>query len=90
MYPTKGVLAHTLDSHCTLKTPLLVDHKYLMLTLYRIVLERTGETLANGMDSVQAYETHAHLELDYPQEKLAIERYSVSSVSGLGRDPDLH
>ena len=61
-----------------------------MLTLYRIVIERTGETLANGMDSVQAYETHAHLELDHPEETLIIERYSVSSVRGLGRDPDLH
>jgi len=61
-----------------------------MLTLYRIVIERTGETLANGMDNSQAYETHAHLELDHPQEVLKIERYSVSSVKGLGRDPDLH
>ena len=61
-----------------------------MIDLYRIVIERTGETLATGMDSTQAYETHAHLELDYPGETLAIERYSVSSVRGLGRDPDLH
>ena len=61
-----------------------------MLTLYRIVIERTGVTLANGMDRTQAYETHAHLELDYPEEDLVIERYSVSSVRGLGRDPDLH
>ena len=61
-----------------------------MIDLYRIVIERTGVTLANGMDSVQAYETHAHLELDYPLEVLVIERYSVSSVRGLGRDPDLH
>ena len=61
-----------------------------MLDLYRIVIERTGVTLANGMDSSQAYETHAHLQLDHPQEDLVIERYSVSSVKGLGRDPDLH
>ena len=61
-----------------------------MLTLYRIVIERTGVTLATGMDSTQAYETHSLLELDHPGEKLAIERYSVSSVRGLGRDPDLH
>ena len=61
-----------------------------MLTLYRIVIERTGETVANGMDSTQAYETHAHLELDHPGEVLVVERYSVSTVRGLGRDPDLH
>lgn len=61
-----------------------------MLTLYRIIIERTGETVANGMDSTQAYETHAHLQLDYPGEVLAVERYSVSTVRGLGRDPDLH
>jgi hypothetical protein len=61
-----------------------------MLTLYRIVIERTGETLANGMDSVQAYETHAHLQLDHPEEVLVVERYSVHTVRGLGRDPDLH
>ena len=61
-----------------------------MLTLYRIVIERTGVTLTNGMDNAQAYETHAHLQLDHPQEDLVIERYSVSSVRGLGRDPDLH
>ena len=61
-----------------------------MLTLYRIVIERTGVMLANGMDNAQAYETHAHLQLDHPKEVLVIERYSVSSVRGLGRDPDLH
>ena len=61
-----------------------------MLTLYRIVIERTGVTLANGMDSVQAYETHAHLQLDHPEEVLVIEPYSVSRVRGMGTDPDQH
>ena len=61
-----------------------------MLDLYRIVIERTGELLANNMSMDEAHETHHFLELDHPGETLVIERYSVSSVSGLGRDPDLH
>ena len=61
-----------------------------MIDLYRIVIERTGELLANNMSMDEAIETHHFLELDHPQEVLVIERYSVSSVRGLGRDPDLH
>ena len=61
-----------------------------MIDLYRIVIERTGDVLANNMSIDEAQETHHFLELDHPQEVLKIERYSVSSVSGLGRDPDLH
>ena len=61
-----------------------------MLTLYRIVIERTGVMLANNMSEHEAHETHHFLQLDHPQETLVIERYSVSSVRGLGRDPDLH
>ena len=61
-----------------------------MLTLYRIVVERTGDVVANSMSEDEAQETHHFLELDHPQEVLVIERYSVSTVRGLGRDPDLH
>ena len=61
-----------------------------MIDLYRIVIERTGELLANNMSNDEAQETHHFLQLDHPQEVLRIERYSVSSVRGLGRDPDLH
>ena len=61
-----------------------------MIEKYRIVIERTGETIASMMDSVEAHETHHFLQLDHPGEVLVIERYSVSTVRGLGRDPDLH
>lgn len=61
-----------------------------MITYYRIVIERTGATLANNMSEDEAHTTHHFLELDHPEETLVIERYSVSSVRGLGRDPDLH
>ena len=90
MYPTKDLLARTVLLVYSLKTPLLKDHKYVMIDKYRIVIERTGATLACNMDVNEAQETHHFLELDHPQEVLVIERYSVSSVRGLGRDPDLH
>ena len=61
-----------------------------MIQKYRIVVERTGETIASMMDSVEAHESYHFLQLDHPQEVLVIERYSVSTVRGLGRDPDLH
>ncbi len=61
-----------------------------MIDKYRIVIERTGETLACNMDVDEAQETHHFLQLDHPQEVLVVERYSVSTVRGLGRDPDLH
>ena len=61
-----------------------------MIDKYRIVVERTGETLAHNMDVEEAQETHHFLQLDHPQEVLVVERYSVSTVRGLGRDPDLH
>ena len=83
-------MARTVLLVYSLKTPLLQDHKYVMIDLYRIVIERTGELLANNMSMDEAQETHHFLELDHPQEVLVIERYSVSSVRGLGRDPDLH
>ena len=83
-------MARTVDTLYSLKTPLLVTYKYLMIDLYRIVVERTGELLANNMSMDEAQETHHFLELDHPQEVLKIERYSVSTVRGLGRDPDLH
>ena len=61
-----------------------------MIEKYRIVVERTGEVIANMMDSVEAHETHHFLQLDHPGEVLHIERYTMSRVRGLGRDPDLH
>ena len=61
-----------------------------MINKYRIVIERTGATLACNMDVDEAQETHHFLQLDHPQEVLVVERYSVSTVRGLGRDPDLH
>tara|TARA_E500000331_G_scaffold8118_1_gene7800 strand:- start:66 stop:254 length:189 start_codon:yes stop_codon:yes gene_type:complete len=62
-----------------------------MIEKYRIVVERTGETIASMMDNNEAHESYHFLQLDHPQEVLVIERYSVSTVKpGWGRDPDLH
>ena len=61
-----------------------------MLTRYRIIIELTGEVLANNMDQNEAHECYHFLELDHPEEVLKIESYTVHTVRGLGRDPDLH
>lgn len=61
-----------------------------MITRYRIIIESSGCVVANSMTHEEAVETHHFLQLDYPQEVLQIESYSVSTVRGLGRDPDLH
>lgn len=63
-----------------------------MIERYRIVIERTGETIANSLNSTEeAHELLYFLQLEHPQEDLVIESYRVSTVKpGFGRDPDLH
>ena len=63
-----------------------------MIIRYRIVIERTGETVANAIDSrAQADEVLHFKQLDIPHETLVIEEYATSPVKpGFGRDPDLH
>ena len=47
--------------------------------------------LANAIPTYeQAYTVLEHLKLDYPNNELEIETYTVKTVRGLGRDPDLH
>jgi hypothetical protein len=60
-----------------------------MITLYRIVDFHTETVVCEGMTEQEAYETHAQLSLDL-WDRLYVESYTVSSVRGLGRDPDLH
>ena len=87
MYPTKDLLARTFRTSID---PAANNHKYVMLTRYRIIIELTGEVLANNMDQNEAHECYHFLELDHPEEVLKIESYTVHTVRGLGRDPDLH
>ena len=63
-----------------------------MVTYYRIYDSTDNETLADKIsDEVQAQEVFTLLKLQYPENALEIETYSVSSVKpGFGRDPDLH
>ena len=63
-----------------------------MVTYYRIYDRTDCETLADKIsDAVQAQEVFTLLKLQYPENELEIETYSVSSVRpGFGRDPDLH
>ena len=63
-----------------------------MIERYRIVIERTGETIANSLNTrEEAHQLLYFLELDHPHEDLIIESYPYSTVKpGFGRDPDLH
>lgn len=57
-----------------------------MRTKYRVIDSATGETLANGLDEQQAWETAELLRIEYPDASIEIERYVQHT---LGRDPDL-
>lgn len=62
-----------------------------MLKHYRIVDSCCNETLANALASYeQAHETLLLLQTEYPKHTLEIEEYTIYTVKGLGRDPDLH
>ena len=63
-----------------------------MIERYRIVIDRTGEIVANSLNSPQEAQELLHfLQLDHPHETLSIESYPYSTVKpGFGRDPDLH
>ena len=62
-----------------------------MATLYRIYDHTELNMLANAIPTYeQAYTVLEHLKLDYPNNELEIETYTVKTVRGLGRDPDLH
>ena len=60
-----------------------------MNTRYRIVDTHTETVICDCASEQEAYDTHAQLTLD-KFDSLYIESYTVSSVTGLGRDPDLH
>lgn len=62
-----------------------------MLTKYRIYDLDTNEIIANGIDSrEQATEVLYILKQNHPESDLEIESYTQYTVTGLGRDPDLH
>lgn len=62
-----------------------------MLRKYRIIDTCCDEIIANALASYeQAYESLQIFQLEYPEHRLEIEEYTVYTVKGLGRDPDLH
>jgi len=63
-----------------------------MATYYRIIDQgRCSQILANAIPEYdQAHEVLLLLQKDYPNDVLSIESYTVHTVKGLGRDPDLH
>lgn len=69
-----------------------VQGELAMVTYYRIYDCTDNETLADKLNDLrQAYEVLELLRLQYPNNELTVEDYSVSSVKpGFGRDPDLH
>lgn len=61
-----------------------------MTTYYRIYDHTEKNTLASGIPTLeQANEVLHFLKLEYPSNSIEIESYR-RTVSGLGRDPDLH
>ena len=63
-----------------------------MVTYYRIIdTDRCGQILANRIPTYeQAHEVLLLLQKDFPTSVLDIESYTITTVKGLGRDPDLH
>lgn len=60
-------------------------------TLYRIYDHTEQHILASGIpDHAQAHEVLSFLVLEYPGNEIEIESYTHYTVTGLGRDPDLH
>lgn len=61
------------------------------LTNYRVIDTELNQTVANGLSTREAaYEVATMYQLDYPNTRFEIESYTVYTVKGLGRDPDLH
>ena len=63
-----------------------------MVTYYRIIdVDRCSQIVANSIPELsQAQEILHFLQKDYPDSTFDIESYTVYTVKGLGRDPDLH
>ena len=60
-------------------------------THYRIVDLETDAIVAQGIaEYAQAHEIAAMYQLDYPNTDFEIQSYTHYTVTGLGRDPDLH
>ena len=61
------------------------------LTLYRVYDPTDQNTLANAIPTrEQAWEIIELLRLEYPNNELDLETYTKYTVTGMGRDPDLH
>ena len=60
-------------------------------THYRIVDLETDTIVAQGITEYsQAHEIVDMYRLDYPRSDFEIQSYTHYTVTGLGRDPDLH
>lgn len=61
------------------------------LTLYRVYDRTDQNTLANSIPTrEQAWEIIELLRLEFPNNELELESYTKYTVTGMGRDPDLH
>jgi hypothetical protein len=61
------------------------------MKLYRIYDTTTCNTVANAIPELEhAHEVLQLYQLDNPYNKYEIESYTKYTVTGLGRDPDLH
>ena len=61
------------------------------MKLYRIYDTTNSTTVANAIpEHTQALEVLQLYQLDNPSHTYEIESYTKYSVTGLGRDPDLH
>jgi hypothetical protein len=63
-------------------------------TLYRIIDNRDNSLRANGIpsreDAVETVAIYLQNDRDASANRYSIESYTVYTVKGLGRDPDLH
>jgi len=61
------------------------------LTNYRVIDTDLNQVVANALPSYEAaYEIATMYKLDYPNSTFTVESYTLYTVKGLGRDPDLH
>jgi pyruvate carboxylase len=63
-------------------------------TLFRIIDNRDNSLRANGIpsreDAVETVAIYLQNDRDASHDRYSIESYTVYTVKGLGRDPDLH
>jgi len=63
----------------------------MMLTLYRIIDNTENAILADGIGNYeQAFQSLCFLREKNPSNDIILEEYQKATVTGYGRDPDLH